>query len=875
MDPRLETLRKALQQPSGPSYGALQAFGQQQTQQPQQPQNKSLLSKLNQLISQNIVKPTVKPILGVGNLLGQAGAAEVALAKIAAANITKNKKARQRALQEYAQFGKKMQQTGGLGQAGMLGYTPSELGKPLAPGKLVATIAATGAQIAPLGISAASFAPVKAGFEAGATKGAAALSKYLAAEALPAGAGFAGSKAMEPGATTKDIIKAGLSGAALAAGTGLAVGGLSAKLAKGAAQGEKAVPELTQTTAKTTAGATIQKTTPTTDSVQTVIDALKQAKPLVGQQKKLYAQERAIRVAKAAKAGETISGEKGYYAQLGALKGQLPKVQFENIRKNLNQQVVDDLFGQVEKSNLSTFEKINAKTGLSKLFGEQGGKVPTKSEIALLSEVFPQEFVQTVLDKQPVLSKAMTALGETVNIPRSLMASVDLSAPFRQGLFLTSKPKQFAGAFKDMFKYAASEKQYQNLINEIRSRPSYKLMRDSKLSLTDINKPMLGREEAFMSNFAEKIPAFGRVVKASDRAYTGFLNKLRADVFDDLVKKANIAGVAENNPGITKDIATFVNNASGRGNLGKLERSAVALNSVFFSPRLIASRVNMLNPAYYVKLDPFVRKEALKSLLTVASVGTTIVGLAKMGGANVSTDPRSADFGKIKVGNTRYDMFGGLQQYAVLLSRLASGQMISSTTGKEIQLGEGYKSATRKDIIQKFVEGKLSPVASFTNQLLQSKNFLGEQLNVPATVADQFIPMIAQDMYDLYKDKGMAGILAGSPAIFGLGVQTYGEQIPIKSTTKTGKESVQFRSAPTLGERLTAQLTGQQLTNVPQSEWAVLRKQKEIERKYTDELTKTKEEVLKTGQTKTIYNPIKNKNVTVYIKNGVVKTKYK
>ena len=141
---------------------------------------------------------------------------------------------------------------------------------------------------------------------------------------------------------------------------------------------------------------------------------------------------------------------------------------------------------------------------------------------------------------------------------------------------------------------------------------------------------MTSREEAFMSNLAEKIPGFGHLARGSDRAYTGFLNKLRADVFDDLVSKAKLTG--SDNPNMAKDIATFVNAATGRGSLpAALEKAAPALNGVFFSPRLMASRLTLLNPVYYLnpKTDPFVRKEALKSLMGFAAVGSTVLGLAQ------------------------------------------------------------------------------------------------------------------------------------------------------------------------------------------------------------------------------------------------------
>ena len=335
------------------------------------------------------------------------------------------------------------------------------------------------------------------------------------------------------------------------------------------------------------------------------------------------------------------------------------------------------------------------------------------------------------------------------------------------------RPKQFAPAFKDMFKFFFSEKAYQGLGESIRKKVTYPLMRKSKLALTDVGKGLTGREEAFMSGLAERLPlGIGKIVRASDRAYTGFLNKLRADVFEDLVKSAQKQGIKVEGKVLT-DISRFINSATGRGSLGVLENAAVALNTVFFSPRLMASRLNLLNPAFYVKLDPFVRKEALKSLLTFAGTATSIFSLAKMGGAEIGTDMRSADFGKIKVGNTRFDILGGFQQYIRAGAQLITGEHISSTTGVKTTVGEGFKPLTRMEIISRFFTTKESPVASFVTAMLRGKTAIGKDIEIGEEVRNRLTPMVAQDLKDLYDERGLEGILMGSPAIFGVGLQTY------------------------------------------------------------------------------------------------------
>ncbi len=510
----------------------------------------------------------------------------------------------------------------------------------------------------------------------------------------------------------------------------------------------------------------------TPNPVNKIIQALQEAKPIRGQQETLYSAERSKRLGAVVEAGK-VGGEAGYQAQLGALKGELPKVQFEGIRGKITQPDIDSLFNTIEQHPiLSPFEKVTTKTGLSKLLGAEGGTVPTKNELKLLGEVFPQNFIQTVLDKRSVLTKVGEGIAEVLNVPRALMASADMSAPLRQGVFLIGRPKQFLSAFRDMFKYFFNEKSYQGLMSDIQKRPTYALMRESRLPLTDIGSILTNREETFMSNLAEKIPGVGHIVRASNRAYTGFLNKLRADVFDDLVNTAQKQGIKVEGKTLN-DISRFIGSATGRGQIGALENSAVALNSVFFSPRLMASRLNLLNPVYYTKLDPFVRKEALKSLFTFAGTATSILGLAKLGGAEVGVDPRSADFLKMKWGDTRYDIGGGFQQYLRAAGQLITGEYVNSTTGVKATLGEGYKPLTRFDILTRLIESKEAPIASFATMLLKGQTSLGKKPEIGKEVAQRFIPMVIQDAYDLIQERGLKGLGMSIPGVFGVGLQTY------------------------------------------------------------------------------------------------------
>jgi hypothetical protein len=527
--------------------------------------------------------------------------------------------------------------------------------------------------------------------------------------------------------------------------------------------------------------------------VDKITQALKEVKTLRGKQERIYTKERGERLAKFLKKGETVSGEVGFKKQLSQLKGEFTKVQFESLREKITQADIDELFNIIKITDrLPEWQKISAGNGLLRILGEKGGRVPTNRQIELLTEVFGKEMVGELKNMTPLFQQFKKAGLEIANIPRSLLASFDLSAPFRQGIFTFARhPVIFTRNLKDMVKAFGSEKYYQALLNEIHTRPTYKAMMENKVAITELGS-LSSREEQFMSNWAEllNIPlgkkgalfskeAFqrgigpGRVVRASGRAHTGFLDKMRADLFDQMFKYGGKMGLLDD-PKYLRDAAEFINAATGRGGLGKLERSAEVLNATIFSPRLMASRFKLLNPVYYAKLSPGVRQEAIKSALAFGGMALTVSALGKAAGADVELDPRNANFMKLRFGNTRYDPLGGFQQPIRMLAQFVSGKIISSTTGKEITLGEGYRPLTRFEVAQRFFEMKESPIASFITAMMRGRNAIGEKTDVPTEVMNRLIPMVAQDMQDIYREKGELGILMATPAIFGVGVQTYG-----------------------------------------------------------------------------------------------------
>jgi len=529
------------------------------------------------------------------------------------------------------------------------------------------------------------------------------------------------------------------------------------------------------------------------EPIAKLLGALEESKPLTKEQAKIYSTERGQRVAKA-EAIET-KGLAGHYEKLGQLAGEHTKVSMEPLK--LEQPDIDALADIIENTKtLQFYERRKATDGLVKILA---GRVPQDNEIRLLGEVFGPDVINNIRAKLPKIDTKRTLLSEAANFPRAIQSSWDISFPFRQGLPLIHT-KAWWTSWDDMLKSFGSEKAYRGVMDSILDHPNFQggmsptgknlpsFAEESGLKLSDLTD-LSKREEAIMSTWAEKIPG----VRRSNRAYTAFANKLRADNFNSMItdaerlyestkalakNPAELAQAEKLNPrtnlALSKEIAGYINNASGRGDLGKLERHAQLLNSTLFSPRLIASRVQMMNPLNYISKSPQVRQAYLKSLLATAGAWMTVAGLGKAAGGDVSLSPMSSDFGKVRIGNARLDPAGGFQQYLVLLSRLASGQTTSSTTGVTSELGGSFAAPTRKDIMERFGKGKLVPPLTFAYDMLNASKY--RPFNAADRTAQLFIPMIAQDAIEIAKeDPSLLPFLLPLTAI-GMGTQVYGER---------------------------------------------------------------------------------------------------
>jgi hypothetical protein len=413
------------------------------------------------------------------------------------------------------------------------------------------------------------------------------------------------------------------------------------------------------------------------------------------------------------------------------------------------------------------------------------GDLPEPHHIREFAKIFGDKFAESVSRLSSAKQSKLDNVLDWLNIPRSVLASGDISGVARQGLILglvhpTQVPKSFGRMMKSLF----SEKMAVQTDDVMRADPLFREFVDiAEGYIAPISKTARigAREESFASQLAEHLP----FVRRSERAFITYLNELRFGAYKAARNSMVAQGATE--PEL-KMLGKFINLASGRGELPKsLEKYAASLNTVLFSPRLQASTLEL--PFQIGKMltskNPYMRKEAAKALVTFVGGGTALLMLLKNSGvAKVEFDPRSSDFGKIKIGETRLDIWRGYAQYARFMAQMLTGQSKSA-----------YGNMSKKDrydTAYKFLQSKSSPALGLIVDLLKGENYMGDPLFEGTTstlkaAKERIMPLMLQDIMDAMEQSGVNGLWTAAPASIGIGTLTYIDEY-VKAKDKIAKD---------------------------------------------------------------------------------------
>lgn len=403
---------------------------------------------------------------------------------------------------------------------------------------------------------------------------------------------------------------------------------------------------------------------------------------------------------------------------------------------------------------------------------------------------------QAKLDFDIALYKAQLAkrnkVQKGIDISRALIATtkaiksgIDDSAIMMQNIVaMIAHPRSAIKALREHALDALSEKRFRRYLTELHQSPIWNLMEQSGLDITNPQSlKEQNKEEIFDNNLLNKdIVIKGKkynigkyATRPFERAFTSLGNAMRVNMFTKIAERWVGEGKSfETHPEEFKSLAKMLNTQTGRGKLHtQVERASQLITAGIWSPRLMASRLNMLGlgdvgntlwggKGYYKNLTPEVRKMALLDLAKFIGAGVALMGLAGAGGAGTDDDPYSPTFGTIQIGNRRYNAWGGFTPYVKTI--------FQAITGKRHIRGE-EQDVSRAKVIGSFFRSRLTPAAGVATNIAVGKDFSGKEITAQGELANLVMPLSVNSVANAVQKDGITGLfLEGLPSFIGVGV---------------------------------------------------------------------------------------------------------
>lgn len=505
----------------------------------------------------------------------------------------------------------------------------------------------------------------------------------------------------------------------------------------------------------------------------------------------------------------------------------------EKIDKVMDQTEVDDFLGDLANTKLGmknvSEAEIKTMLDMKKEFEDLRDQIPpdaplrSKERLAYgLSLDNFQQYVGKLKERTTPLSAKEIALhklthpGEIIydigNVTKSALSTLDNSFFGRQAIKELFSPftggtkrwaKNFIRSWKDIGKQLVAKTEGKGIF----SKPNDAVMQAIKADINSRPNALNGKyaaaknkyglniesEEAFPSTIIERVPGIGRFFKAAEVAFNGGAQRMRADLADSLIARAEKLGVDVMDRGEASALGELVGQMTGRGEIGKAAVYGKQINALAFSIRFLKSNFDTLLAPLKLgkallegnKEGLFAKKQAALNLAqivgSVAAIGT-IANVLWPGSFEIN--PQSANFGKLKINGHYIDITGGMGAIATLAARIITGTSISSTGNKSELYSGKFGSKTGLDLVNDFFENKTSPMAGVVRDLLKGKNFQGEKPTIGNTVPKLITPISIQNFQQLQNPEfgdALLVIIAD-----GLGFNT-ATPTPLKSKKKTYK----------------------------------------------------------------------------------------
>ena len=266
------------------------------------------------------------------------------------------------------------------------------------------------------------------------------------------------------------------------------------------------------------------------------------------------------------------------------------------------------------------------------------------------------------------------------------------------------------------------------------------------------------------------------------------------------------------------------------------------MNAFLWSPRFLTSRIRLPYSAMMAsrKMGNSPARAAISGvstgLVSWVGMGITLMLFFKyfVPWADAGTNPNAGDFGKVKVGNTTFDIWAGYAPLAKAVAQTVSGER-ETTTGNTMDVD-------RMDVLKRFAVSKCSPAGQMAKKYAPvvgtGEGFFGEDADIVADMkkpvykqsslwSQMVVPMMIETIHDAYDEYAtpmvpaeMAGRLGIEPSerraswdaylriagsgiaeTFGIGTATYITKDDIaKEITSAWESPLGYEELPQMGK---------------------------------------------------------------------------
>jgi len=511
--------------------------------------------------------------------------------------------------------------------------------------------------------------------------------------------------------------------------------------------------------------------------------------------KKLRKGEKGGRVSQAIAAKQAIldsggthqEASKAYWKEMGG-KYSTPNFEGKPIAKedaNRLYSMVDEHYGP-EMSMTAE----NTKRSLDNLFNsgkDDAHVIPSdlRNVRRFLNQMVPEanlgDAAETAIKEMDAVTDGVSRTDKAIALQRAIRFTADASATLRQALPEgLANPVSFGKAVKESFAAMFNKGRYERLIKTLENDKETQYIQDRlKIGLSMLESGSKKGDDIYRNEqWVQKIPGVRAVVSASERQYNTMLTVLRHDIAKNFIKEsggiASLEKAAQDSGHADVFLRAFgeaVNTGSGRGGKagGIVDKHGDFLSKIFISPRNLNAKLQRLNPAWYNRLwkeNPAAAKEAIRTSLVQAAITGTVLTAAAQSG--------NYEDGKVRVGNTRYDVTGGLATIAN-----SAKDMYDYVSGnKEASF---YKNAGTE--LDSFLKNQMAPLIqtvysaaySTVDKTGKRVDRFGEEITAKGTALKNLTPIGVENFLQEGKDGVPAmqrGVNAGLNTL-GIGVNTY------------------------------------------------------------------------------------------------------